>query len=120
MFRFKSINQFSIIKSIRFNLRYLPLRKALKMPIFIGRNVSISHLKGEVELKVFKPGIVRIGFGPFGIGDVKYERSIWDVQGKVIFNGKTHFGHGCRIGVQKNGILRIGDGVSIPEIHQSL
>lgn len=83
------------------------------MPIFIGRNVSISHLKGTVELKVLKTGIIRIGFGPFGIGVVKYERSSWDVQGKVIFNGKTHFGHGCRIDVQKNGILYIGDGVSI-------
>lgn len=52
---------------------------------------------------------MKIGFGNVGIYDKKYERSILQLDGRIVLNGKTTFGHGSRICVTKNGTLSIGD-----------
>jgi acetyltransferase-like isoleucine patch superfamily enzyme len=58
-------------------------------------------------LKKIKPAIVRIGFGSVENYDFKYSRTVLDIQGKIIFNGKAKIGHGSRLSV--HGILEIGD-----------
>lgn len=107
------LKRISVVKTIRFNLRYLPIKQAVRIPIIVARKVRISNLKGKIIIYNKETASIRIGFGSFGIGDFKYERSIWDVSGTVIFNGKASFGHGSRIAVQKKGTFIVGDGSNI-------
>lgn len=44
-----------------------------------------------------------------GIFDKKYERSIWEVSGRIELNGKASFGSGSRLSVGGKGVLTIGD-----------
>lgn len=107
------LKRISIVKTIRFNLRYLPIKQAIRIPIIVARKVLISNLKGKIVINNKETASIRIGFGSFGIGDFRYERSIWDVNGTIIFNGKASFGHGSRIAVQNNGIFVVGNGFNI-------
>ena len=50
------------------------------------------------------------GFNNVGIFDKKYERSILDIQGKLEFYGKIHFGHGSKLIVCKDGMLTLEEG----------
>lgn len=53
--------------------------------------------------------MLTIGFGQVGIVDKKYERSIIQIGGKLILNGKVNLGTGSKLCVTKTGILTIGD-----------
>lgn len=103
----------SIPKSIYFNLRLLPIKEAIKLPIFIRYNCAIKSTKGNIIFKnKIKTGIVKIGFGNVGIFDKKYFRSILEINGKIEFENRATFGHGVKISVGPNGYLKIGDNFS--------
>lgn len=102
----------SFPKSLFFCLRCLPFNQAVFVPIFVRYNVKIRHV-GKVKI-VYptgggKMGLIRIGFGKVGIFDKKYERTIWDVNGDVIFHGFARIGNGSRIVVGSWGILSFGN-----------
>lgn len=106
---------FALIRSIPINLKLFSLKKALKLPIIVSPLVKIRSLKGEVliENSEIKFGMIKIGFGDVGIFDKVFSRTIIQIEGKVVFHGKTNIGHGSRIFVGKNGILEIGDKFNI-------
>ena len=68
----------SIPKSLYVSLRLMPLKYALKLPIFVRYNCKIISLKGKVEVdkSAIKTKILSIGFGSVGVFDKTYERSI--------------------------------------------
>jgi acetyltransferase-like isoleucine patch superfamily enzyme len=100
----------SLFKTLYFNLKYLSFKQAIHLPILIARKVSLRKFAGSVILDCNpKIGIVKIGFGDVGIFDYKGSRSIWEVNGKVIFRGKANIGHGSKISVGKDGCLYVGD-----------
>lgn len=97
------------IKTIYFNFKYLPLKQAIKLPIFVSKNLILQKTAGKVVLEgPIKTGLVRIGFGDTGIFDFKRSRGVWNVDGTVIFKGKTRIGHGSKISVDKDGTLTLG------------
>lgn len=101
----KSLN----FRSLYFNLKYLPLKDAVKLPFLISSRVFLLETGGEVHIKgPIKRGMIKIGFGNIGIFDMKRSRSVWHVSGKVIFEGKAHIGHGTKISVNKDALLEIG------------
>lgn len=52
----------SIPKTIKFNLRHLPLTQAVKLPIWVHYRTQ-AHVKGKIELpRVVHPFMIRIGF----------------------------------------------------------
>jgi acetyltransferase-like isoleucine patch superfamily enzyme len=53
--------------------------------------------------------MIKIGFGSVGVFDYKYERTILEIDGQLVFKGKTDIGKGSRICVGKHGILEIGN-----------
>jgi acetyltransferase-like isoleucine patch superfamily enzyme len=93
-------------KTLLFNFSCLPLRQAVRLPVFVSHRVWLKDLSGTVELHDCRTGAVRIGFGDVGIFDVQRSRTIWQVPGKVTFLGEADFGHGSRISVA--GELTIG------------
>ena len=101
-------------KSLYFNLKYLPLKDAVKFPFLISKNVFLLETNGTIELDApIKTGMIKIGFGKIGIFDMKRSRSIWQVSGKVIFKGKANIGHGTKISVNKDALLELGDNFAV-------
>lgn len=98
------------LKTIYFNLKYLPFKDAVKLPILISRNVLISEAKGKIEINApIRPGMIHIGYGNVGIFDKKYSRTIWQVSGTVVFKGRASIGHGSKISVNKDAELVLGN-----------
>ncbi len=98
-------------KTLLFNLRYFPLRTALKLPVWVSHRVWLMELAGEVRLARPRPGGVKIGFGDIGIFDQHRSRSIWQVTGRVDFGGTADLGHGTKIAV--SGALVVGNRVIV-------
>jgi len=102
------------IRSLYFNLKYLPFKQAIHLPILISRKVYLRRMSGKIKLDCpISSGLVRLGFGDIGIFDDKVSRTIWDVSGTVVFKGRTEIGHGSKIAVGSNGVLILGENFSI-------
>ena len=54
-------------------------------------------------------GRMSMGFGCVGIYNKRYSPSFLELKGKIIVEGKVNIGHGAKISVGDNAILRIGD-----------
>lgn len=100
-------------KTILFNLRYLPLIDAIKLPVFISHRVWLMKLSGKIKVDEVRTGIIKIGFGDVGIFDQQRSRTIWRVSesGFVEFKGKANIGHGSKLSV--SGKLVIGKNLII-------
>jgi acetyltransferase-like isoleucine patch superfamily enzyme len=99
--------KFLNFRTIWFNFHYLPLNQAIKLPVFISRKVRLIKAKGSLEINgPIETGMIKIGYGFVGIFDKRGSKSLWEVTGKVIFNGIANIGHGSKISVA--GILEIG------------
>lgn len=105
----------AIPKTIYFNLKYLPFKKAIKFPVVISHRVWLMSVKGRLKIdsEVFKPAMIKIGFGEVGIFDQMKERSVWKVEGEVEFKGKASIGHGSKICVGEEGKLTFGENIII-------
>ncbi|MHC0442757.1 acyltransferase [Flavobacterium sp. 3-210] len=97
-----------------FNFKYFKFNDAIKFPVFVSRNVYLSKTSGEVLVEApLKTGMIYLGFGDVGIFDKKNSRTIWQVSGKVIFQGIANIGHGAKINVANKGTLILGDNFTI-------
>lgn len=67
----------------------------------VAKNVKFVNLKGSIEVKNPKTGIISIGFG------VSSKKTIWDNEGMIVFNGKAHFAAGDKI--SNKGNMTFGD-----------
>ena len=83
----------------------------LRPRIIASRNLKIQALNGTVTVKNFQMGGVQIGFGYVGIIDNRYQRSVWENNGEIVFEGRARFGPGTRI--INDGNLEFGDNFSI-------
>lgn len=102
------------VKSIRFNLKYLPFKDAIRLPFLISNNVFCLETNGNIKIEAqIKPGMIKIGFGKVGIFDMNRSRSIWQVSGNVIFKGNAEIGHGTKISVNEGGLLELGRNVKV-------
>jgi acetyltransferase-like isoleucine patch superfamily enzyme len=102
------------IKTLYINFKYLPLKQAILLPIWVSQRCYLLKLSGEIIIKnKITPGMIQIGYGNIGIFDMKRSRSILQILGKIIFNGKASIGHGCKLSIVNNGILEIGKNLTI-------
>lgn len=100
----------SIPKSFYVCIKLLPLRQAIKLPILVRYNCLLISTKGTIEIhgKV-KRGMINIGFEKLGIFDKKYQRSILQIDGRIIIKGTgINFGQGTKICIMSNGTLILG------------
>lgn len=107
---------FSIPGTLYFNFRYLPLNKAIHLPIWIASNVKIKRLhRGGLVGDLDALGIVRIGYHEADAVDVYSAHTILDISrnGKVFFQHDAHIGQGALICVKDNGILTLGKNFAI-------
>ncbi|MBS1913527.1 MAG: acyltransferase [Bacteroidetes bacterium] len=101
-------------KTIIFNLRYLPLRDALRFPIIVSHRVWLFRMKGSVAIEgPVRPRMIHLGFGQVSIFDQHRSRSIWDVGGSVVFKGRCGMGHGTKLSVHTGAVLTVGSDVNV-------
>ena len=90
---FKLLFQLSLLKTLRFNLFYFPLKQALRLPVLVYKGCSFYKMKGKIRLDCpVRPAILRLGENHLSISDTRYSRTIWDVSGMLILKGKASIG----------------------------
>lgn len=104
---------FGLPKSLYFNIHYFGFQQGLKLPIVLSNRVKLIKCKGKLIINSpLKTGMIRWGFTSVPIS-TRNERSVWNVQGRVIFVGSAEFGVGTKIAVWEKGILKFGDNFRI-------
>lgn len=98
------------LKTLYFNLKYLPFKQAIKLPVLVSRQVYLRETSGRVVIDgPIRPGLIQLGYGDVGIFDRYRSRTIWQVAGTVVFQGYCNIGHGSKISVHKDGRLIFGE-----------
>lgn len=100
--------QINWFKTIWFNFKALPFKKAIKLPFIISYNCKINNI-GLIVLKnkIF-PGMISIGVVKINSLETNEDKVIFTNYGKIIFNGRTKFHPGAKICVTQNAILSLG------------
>lgn len=112
--KLKKLFSLNIVKSLYVNFYYFPFSTALKFPVLIYRNVKLSRMAGKITVNTpVRSGLLTIGRQNIGTLDHKHVRSIWEVRGEVILDGKVSLGSGSRISVASDAVLRFGDNFSM-------
>lgn len=103
-----------IHKSIYINFKMFKFKDAIKFPILLSDNVKIKSLKGKININSeIKSGIIKVGFGDVGTFDIKKRRSILQIDGIWEIGKNISLGHGTKISIGKNGILKMGNNITI-------
>ena len=100
-------------KSILFNLRHFPFRTAIRCPIILDSEVKIIHDRANITIPAnCRTGQIKFGFGDVGIFDRWRSRTLLELGGKIVFEGYALIGHGSRISVFDDALLKFGPGFS--------
>lgn len=95
------------------NLKMLPFKQAIKLPIDIYYGVRFESLSGSliINSRNIKRGMIKIG----GRGSEMFSRAsvILDIKGKIVFGDNIEIGHGCLLRVGESGCIKFGDNVRI-------
>ncbi|HAT4119829.1 hypothetical protein ACV3VZ_01710 [Clostridium perfringens] len=103
-----------IHKSIYVNFKMFKFKDAIKFPILLSNNVKIKSLKGKININnELKIGMIRIGFGDIGTFDIRKRRSILQIDGIWEVGKNISLGHGTKISIGKNGVLKMGNNIII-------
>ena len=98
-------------KTVYFNLRVLPFRQAIRLPLLASPKVAFYDLRGKVTIRGrLRPAMILIGFGEVGAFDFRRSRAVWQVSGRVIFEGPARLGSGFKLSVADSGIVTFGSG----------
>lgn len=97
----------SLPRSLWFNLRVLPFRQAVKLPIVLHKARLIST-KGSIVIDApVRRGMIHLGVNLVSIypdSGIRFEN-----KGTIIFHGSAVIGNDSAISVGKSGVIEIGD-----------
>ena len=110
---FLSKSHINLFKTLYVNLRLLPLKDALKLPIYIYGKCNICNLSGSVKIvgKISR-GMIKLGlrqgfFTAPTMGGMLYIQE----DGEITFDGPCAFDYNYVIRITNNGKLKIGKNV---------
>lgn len=102
------------IKTVFFNLRYLPFKDAVKFPVFVYRHTRLLQPNGKLVITApLHTGMIKLGHYVRGTQDERYLRTTWEIYGEIIFGGDACIGRGTSISVGKNAKLVFGENLTI-------
>lgn len=102
------------LRTIYLNFKFFDFRTAIRFPILINKNTKFIDLSGKIIINSeIKTGLIKIGWGDVGIFDKKNERTLLEIKGTLIFNGKANIGHGSRISCLSNAVINFGNNFGI-------
>lgn len=101
-------------KTLYFNFKYFPIKQAIHLPFYIYRRTCFHKLTGEVILNT-KPrrGLVKLGRHGLGTRDKRFDRTILELEGKVIIGGEAVIGRGSSLSIGKGATLTLGKNFKI-------
>lgn len=107
----------NVIKTIYINFKMLPLKVAVRLPIYVYGKTIFRSLSGTIEIK----GVIHAGMIKIGKNDYYVKTAIpltnWILNGKLIFNGPFKFLNGGYLCLSRRGCLEFGKmGLSAPII----
>lgn len=102
-------------RSLWYNLRLLPFRQAIRMPILISHRTVVQNVSGKFILHPEKPkmGLVKIGFGTCQCTDFRHNRTILNIRGTFDILGECSLGAGSAVEVAENAILTVGNNFNL-------
>lgn len=111
----KLLYQLNIIKTVYFNIRMLPLKQALRFPIYLYGKIHILDISGQIILpEIINSGMIKIGYRWHDLWPIGFLPSQIQVRGKVFFAGRCLISGGTSINVQhKDAVLKLGDSTVI-------
>lgn len=96
-----------IFHIIYFNLKYLPFKQAIRLPIFLYRPKFIL-LKGSIKIEgPISTGMIQLGF--FRVPLYPDSGCMLQLSGEIIFKGKAKIGNDSKIVVGEKGKLIFGN-----------
>ena len=106
----------SLPKNIYFNFKVLPLRQAIKLPIYVDYGVKIQEVyKNVIEIDDDNVYRYMISFGRGGSdGIAKTSKGIISFKDttRIVFEGPAQFHSGVRLWADENAVLRFGKNFS--------
>ena len=92
--------------TIWFNLKYFPLRQALKLPVFLCNAKISGNGKYALPDKI-STGMIKLGFPMVSV--FRGKGIVLENKGLIIFNGATVIGGDSGISVGEKGVLTFND-----------
>ena len=104
------------VYSFWFDLHFLPLKDAIKIPVYISHRTKIQGkiCKDSVVLNCdVIPRSISIGISEatFGLQGDKHSYIMFQPGSKIIFNGSCVFSKGCSLRLFAGGIIEVGNNV---------
>lgn len=98
----------ALVPSILFNIRYLPFKQAIKLPIWVYKLRLLSQ-KGSISIEsdCIYSGMIQLGFPR--CATYPNNGITWRNRGKVVFKGSCKIGNDCYVIVGKQGTLTFGN-----------
>ncbi len=98
----------SLLPSIYFNFKYLPIKQAIKLPILVYKP-TFHEMGGSVKIESSKIhfGMIRIGF--WRTATYPNTGISWRNRGKIIFKGTCIIGNDSSVLVGRQGTLTFGN-----------
>lgn len=102
---FRELFKTNLFKTLWFNYKMLPLRQAVKLPVFLYGKVAFRNTDGSFVIKAdATPGMIRIGRKDrYVMTSVPY--SIWTIEGTITFHSDFRFYGGSYVFCAKNAEL---------------
>lgn len=103
-------------RSVIFNLRHLPLKQAVKLPILIGSGVSTKIADRKESIIINAPltkGMIQIGLTNGSFAQGRGARSLLRIAkgGKLQFNGSSRIEKGLVMCISERASIHIGDNI---------
>lgn len=106
----------AILRSLFFCIQVLPLKQAVRIPIFISNSTryNLKNLKKKTGgVNIYGPihlGMIKIGFTQASFFKAKQNPSFIEINnGTINFEGYANIAAGCKLSVCSGGILRLGN-----------
>lgn len=97
----------NLCKTLYVNFKVFPIRIAYKLPIYIYGKIVFRSLKGQIIIEdKIKRGMIKVGKQVYVATSVP--RTIWIINGTLIFKGQINFEQGTYLLVSNNANLTFG------------
>ncbi len=116
--RIRNLFECNIFKTLAFNIRLLPLREALHLPILIFGKADVSLCKGKIEwIKGKRPAFGSWTFGRINQFHINQAPllSVYAIENILRLGDRGEIGNGSSLLVLRKGILSIGSQVRISD-----
>lgn len=101
--------KWAFIPSIIFNFRFLPLKQAIRLPIWLNKpHLYKMKAKIRIDASNIKPGMIKLGgFGGHIYPNNGIHLTLWG--GVIIFKGTCEIGNNSFIVLGKDAVVTFGD-----------